>query len=76
MARIGIMTFLHNDNYGSSLQAYALQRVIRTLGYDCEHIDYRPDRAENSRERPSSIRAQNGAASPGRQSSTTRATGL
>ena len=39
MARIGIMTFLHNDNYGSSLQAYALQRVIRTLGYDCEHID-------------------------------------
>ena len=49
MARIGIMTFLHNDNYGSSLQAYALQRVIRTLGYDCEHIDYRPDRAEKIR---------------------------
>ena len=44
MARIGIMTFLHNDNYGSSLQAYALQRVIRTLGYECEHIDYLPDR--------------------------------
>ena len=49
MARIGIMTFLHNDNYGSSLQAYALQRVIRTLGYECEHIDYLPDRAEKIR---------------------------
>ena len=34
MARIGIMTFRHNDNYGSSLQAYALQRVISTLGYE------------------------------------------
>ena len=29
MARVGIITFLHNDNYGSSLQAYALQRTIR-----------------------------------------------
>ena len=28
MARIGIITFLHNDNYGSSLQAYALQQAI------------------------------------------------
>ena len=42
MSRIGIMTFLHNGNYGSSLQAYALQRVIRDMGHDCEHIDYQP----------------------------------
>lgn len=46
MKRVGILTFLHNGNYGSSLQAYALQRVIRQMGYDCEHLDYRPDRRE------------------------------
>ncbi|MBQ6384277.1 MAG: polysaccharide pyruvyl transferase family protein [Clostridia bacterium] len=49
MKKVGILTFLHNDNYGSSLQAYALQRVIREMGYDAEHIDYRPDRAEKIR---------------------------
>ena len=49
MARIGIITFLHNDNYGSSLQAYALQQAIRALGHDCEHIDYMPDRKEKIR---------------------------
>ena len=49
MARAGIITFLHNENYGSSLQAYALQRVIRELGCECEHLDYRPDRAEKIR---------------------------
>ena len=49
MSRIGILTFLYNGNYGSSLQAYALQRVIRGMGYDCEHIDYRPDTSEKIR---------------------------
>ncbi len=49
MSRVGILTFLHNDNYGSSLQAYALQRVIRELGHDCAHLDYMPDRKEKIR---------------------------
>ncbi len=49
MAGIGIITFLHNDNYGSTLQAYALQRTVRELGYECMHLDYRPDRAEKLR---------------------------
>ena len=49
MGRTGIITFLHNDNYGSALQAYALQRVIREAGHDCEHLDYAPDRAEKIR---------------------------
>lgn len=49
MARAGIITFLHNNNYGSSLQAYALQRTIRELGYDCVHLDYRPDGKEKIR---------------------------
>lgn len=46
MSRIGIITFLHNGNYGSSLQAYALQRVVREMGHECSHIDYRPDTPE------------------------------
>ncbi|MBR6165296.1 MAG: polysaccharide pyruvyl transferase family protein [Clostridia bacterium] len=46
MARVGVITFLHNENYGSSLQAYALQRTIRDMGFDCEHLDYQPDRKE------------------------------
>ncbi len=49
LSRAGIITFLHNDNYGSSLQAYALQRVVREMGYDCEHLDYRPDSREKLR---------------------------
>ena len=49
MSRVGVLTFLHNDNYGSTLQAYALQRVIRELGFECEHLDYCPDKAEKIR---------------------------
>ena len=49
MSRVGIITFLHNDNYGSALQAYALQRVIREEGHACSHLDYRPDRQEKIR---------------------------
>ena len=49
MTRIGIMTFLHNDNFGSVLQALALQRALRSLGYGAEHIDYRPSRMEKAR---------------------------
>ena len=39
MSRVGVLTFLHNDNYGSALQAYALQRAIRGFGFDCGHLD-------------------------------------
>ena len=49
MASVGILTFLHNENYGSSLQAYALQRAVREAGFECEHLDYRPDKAEKVR---------------------------
>lgn len=47
--KAGIITFLHNDNFGSSLQAYALQRAVRDMGYECVHLDYRPDRTEKIR---------------------------
>lgn len=49
MTRVGIITFLHNDNYGSLLQAWALQRAVQSLGYEAEHIDYRPCAAEKIR---------------------------
>ena len=37
---IGIITMHKVHNYGSALQAYALQRIISKLGFDCELIDY------------------------------------
>lgn len=37
---IGILTYHSCYNYGASLQAYALQRMIQNLGFECEFIDY------------------------------------
>ena len=49
MAGAGIITFLHNNNYGSALQAYALQRTVSELGVESVHLDYNPDRLEKIR---------------------------
>lgn len=49
MTRIGMMTFLHNDNYGSILQAWALQRTLQDMGFDAIHIDYAPSKQEKIR---------------------------
>ena len=40
MSKIGIITIHRIHNYGSVLQAYALQRVCEDLGYQVEMIDY------------------------------------
>lgn len=40
MRKIGLMTFHQSINYGVFLQAYALQEVVKKLGYDPEIIDY------------------------------------
>lgn len=40
MKKIGILTMHRVQNYGSALQAYALQAYISKLGYDVELIDY------------------------------------
>lgn len=40
MKKVGIITMHRVINYGSALQAYALQQIVRNLGYDCEIIDY------------------------------------
>lgn len=41
MKKVGIITFHAPHNYGSMLQAYALQQVILGMGYDCEIINFR-----------------------------------
>lgn len=43
--KIGIITFHHIDNYGATLQAYALHKFLKQQGYDVEIIDYRPLKA-------------------------------
>lgn len=43
MKKVGIVTLYHgNNNYGGILQAYALNRTVRQLGYRCMTIDYLP----------------------------------
>lgn len=44
--KIGILTWLHNGNYGSLLQAFALQRFLRDSGYEVENIDLCPSLSE------------------------------
>lgn len=41
MKKVGIITFHASHNYGSMLQAYALQQVVLRMGYDCEIINFR-----------------------------------
>lgn len=41
MRKVGIMTWLFYQNYGTILQAVALSYVIKTLGYDPYEINYR-----------------------------------
>lgn len=40
MKKIGIITFHCSYNYGSMLQAYALQTYVKSLGYDVKIIDF------------------------------------
>ena len=37
--KVGILTFFNRMNYGAELQAYALHKKVRDLGYDCELLD-------------------------------------
>lgn len=43
MQKVGILTYHFTINFGATLQAYALNQVIKELGYDVEFIDYRPN---------------------------------
>lgn len=39
-SKVGILTWHQYDNFGSMLQAYALQKTIERMDMDCEIIDY------------------------------------
>lgn len=43
MKTIGIITYHHYYNYGTMLQAMALQKAIEKLDYDAELIDFKQD---------------------------------
>jgi len=38
--RVSCLTFHNSSNYGSILQSYALQQIVRSLGYEYDLIDY------------------------------------
>ncbi len=41
MSKVGILTWHYYSNFGSALQAYALQVAIRRLGHDVRIVNYR-----------------------------------
>lgn len=49
--KIGILTFHNTNNYGASLQSYALFSYIHSLGYDVEIINYQNDKMNKDLER-------------------------
>lgn len=49
-AIVGILTFVWSRNYGAKLQAYALQSVVSSLGFECEIINFRRKRDCRSQE--------------------------
>ena len=45
--KIAILTlYYQNYNYGGLLQAYALQKIIETMGYECKQITYKRRRRD------------------------------
>lgn len=50
MKKVGIVTIHKINNYGAVLQAYALNRHIRSLGHDAKTIDFRTYRVAESYE--------------------------
>jgi hypothetical protein len=48
MKKVGILTEHRARNFGSCLQAYALQTAINQMGHEANIVDYRPQAIENS----------------------------
>ena len=44
MKKVGVLTFHASFNYGSMLQAFALQRILEKLGYEPEIINFRTEK--------------------------------
>lgn len=49
--RIGILTWFHHENYGTKLQAIALQQYLKTQGHLVELINYTPKGEANTNEK-------------------------
>jgi hypothetical protein len=48
MSKIGLITYHNSVNYGAVLQAYALQKFLRSEGHNVEFIDYQPKQITTS----------------------------
>lgn len=46
MMKIAILTWLYNGNYGTLLQAYALQNFLKGEGYEVSNINFKPSTVE------------------------------
>lgn len=44
--KVAILTWLYNQNYGTLLQAYALQRFLKNEGYAVNNINFKPSTVE------------------------------
>ena len=51
MSRVGIMSMQRIKNYGSFMQAYALKKIIESLGNNVEFIDYKYEKTLISEEK-------------------------
>ena len=40
--KLAVMTWYHYRNYGTALQAVAMQAVLRDIGHEPQLIQYRP----------------------------------
>lgn len=45
--RIATLTWFTGNNYGSTMQAYAMQTVLKKLGHETEILAYKPGKAKN-----------------------------
>ncbi|MGZ0656454.1 polysaccharide pyruvyl transferase family protein [Coraliomargarita sp. W4R72] len=54
--RVGVLTFHRSANYGAVLQAYALQKCLKSIGFSPSLIDYIP--AQKSRHARTSLKQE------------------
>ena len=50
MSKVGIITYHHHYNYGTMLQALALQKAIENLGFESEIIDFKQNNRLSTRD--------------------------
>ncbi len=48
MKKVGIMSMQRVENYGSVLQAFALKKIVQSLGADVEFVDFKLDNPGNN----------------------------